>query len=238
MEVGEVFLIQRCLVVLVSFFLLALATTPISSEAAEKEKLYIEQGEKVTLFHPLKMAPSRKMNEKVITITNKNKSSVKIATSFEFHLKKEGLDSQRLQDMLKHYEMKAEVQHLGKVHRVDWTSLTELDDEIQALQIDQLPANESLEIIYSIRLLETAHNDFQDVTLHGELLIDSLTDKSPVEAVVKDKEEKSGNSLPKTATETWTYMYIGVLLSIGGAALLIYYSIRGVQRKRGNVYGG
>ncbi|KMJ58924.1 hypothetical protein AB685_07565 [Bacillus sp. LL01] len=238
MEVGEVSLIQKCLVVLVSAFVLIFATTPLSTKAADKEKLYIEQGEQVALFHPMKLAPSRKMKEKVITITNKNENSLEIASSFEFYLEKEGLDQQRLQGMLGYYEMSAEIRHLGIVHMIDWTSLSEVDDKIRALQLKSLPSKESLEIFYSIRLLETAHNDFQAVTLHGELMIDSLTDKSQVETVVKDKEEKSENSLPKTATETWTYMYIGILLSIGGAALLIYYSIRGVQRKRGNVYGG
>lgn len=238
MEVGEVSLIQRCLVVLASVFVLISATAPVSANAADKEKLYIEQGEQVTLFHPMKLAPSRMMEDKAITITNRNEKLLDIATSFQFHLEKDGLNPEKLQNLLEYYEMNAEIQHLGKVHKIEWTSLTEVDDKIRALQLKTLPANKSLEIIYSIRLLETADNDFQGVTLHGELVIDSLTDKSQVETIVKNKEEKSENSLPKTATETWTFMYIGILLSIGGMALLIYYSIRGIQKKRGNVYGG
>ncbi|MGD6778720.1 LPXTG cell wall anchor domain-containing protein [Sutcliffiella horikoshii] len=230
-------MIQRCLVVLVSAFVLILATNPFSTKAADKENLYIEQGKQVTLFHPVKLAPSRVMEEKVITITNKNKISVEFAASFQFYLEKNDFESQKLQQMLEFYEMSAEVHLQGKVHHIDWTSLTEVNEELQALKLNQIPSKESLEIMYSIRLLETAHNDFQAITLHGELLIDSMTEKSQVETIVKDKGDTKGNSLPKTATETWTIMYIGILLSIGGSALLIYYSIRVFQRKRGNVYG-
>ncbi|WP_404468891.1 LPXTG cell wall anchor domain-containing protein [Sutcliffiella horikoshii] len=231
-------MIQRCLVVLVSAFVFILVTTPFSTKAADMESLYIEQGEQVTLFHPVKLAPSRVMEEKVITIKNKNDSSVEIAASFQFYLEKSELDSQKLQQMLEFYEMSAEIHLRGKVHHIEWTSLTDVNDRLQALQLNQIPSKDSLEIIYSIRLLETAHNDFQAVTLNGELLIDSLTEKSQVETIVKDKEDTKGNSLPNTATETWTFMYIGILLTIGGSALLIYYSIRVFQRKRGNVYGG
>ncbi|KPB04645.1 LPXTG cell wall anchor domain-containing protein [Bacillus sp. CHD6a] len=223
---------------LVSALVFILVTTPFSTKAANLENLYIEQGEQVTLFHPVKLAPSRVMEEKVITITNKNEEAVEFAASFHFYLEKNGLESQKLQQMLEFYELSAKIHLPGKVHHINWTSLTEVNEKLQELELNQIPSKGSLEIMYSIRLLETAHNDFQAVTLHGELFIDSLTEKSQVGTIVKNKEETKGNSLPKTATDTWTFMYIGILLSIGGSALLIYYSIRMIQRKRGNLYGG
>lgn len=229
-------MINRYLVVIITSIVVCVFA-PLSTNAAEKENLYIEQGEEVKLFHPVNLAPSRMMEKKVVTITNKNETPVEIKTAIKFYLEKEGLDSLRLEKMLDFYEMSAEIHFQGKLHMMEWTSLSQVNEKIHELQLNKMPSKESLEIIYSIRLLEAAHNDFQAVTLHGELVVESMTDKSKIETIVKDKENTKGNSLPNTATETWKYLYVGILLSIGGAALLIYFSIRGAQRKRGNVYG-
>ncbi|MFE7060524.1 hypothetical protein ACFVAD_00055 [Sutcliffiella sp. NPDC057660] len=214
-----------------------IAISPYIANAAEIEKLYIEQGEDVKLFHPIKLAPSRVTEEKNITITNKNEHIVKIDTSFHFHLEKEGLDEKTLQNMLFLYEIKVEFKHQGTLHTIPWTSLNEVINPMDSLDIKQLTPNDSIELAYSIRLHKNASNTYQAVTLHGELMIDSLTDRSQVETVVTDKENQMENSLPNTATDNWTYFYLGTLLVTGGVALLIYYFIRVLRKKRGNVYG-
>ncbi|WP_226682164.1 hypothetical protein [Sutcliffiella horikoshii] len=96
------------MIVLVSALVFILVTTPFSTKAADMENRYIEQGGHVTLFHLVKLAPSRVMEEKVITITNKNEYSVEIAASFRFNLEKSGLESQKLQHMLEFFEMSSE----------------------------------------------------------------------------------------------------------------------------------
>lgn len=222
------------MVVVVAAGILLFFMKPLSILADEKESLLIEQGEKVSLFEPIKLAPSRIMEEQTITITNPNKRTVEIETTLQFQLEKEGLDQQTLSEMLNFYEIQMKIDYQGTTHTLDWTSLNQVNDHLQALQLEKLPPNESLQFTYSIRLDEAATNEFQSIVLAGELIVKSLTDKKDkVETIINDKD---GKHLPNTATNTWNYFYIGTLLLIGGAALVIFYSIRMFQRKRGVNY--
>ncbi|WP_096156682.1 hypothetical protein [Bacillus sp. FJAT-45066] len=226
-------LVRSFLLVALALILVFFFKPPPVVYADGKETLFIEQG-KTTLLDPVKLAPSRELEEKTVTVRNDNEVPVDIDIAFNFYLHNNDLNQDTLAEMLSMYEIKGKVSVNERIYSYSWTTLDDWNDFLKTLELTTINAKEAVEFTYVVRLNELASNDFQLATLHGELTIRSLTDK--IEKVHTEIKDDTTNELPKTATNLWNLLYIGTLLIIAGLAILIYYSIRFAQWRRGAIY--
>jgi LPXTG-motif cell wall-anchored protein len=154
---------------------------------------------------------------KEIQIKNTGSLSLNMWESFQFKLRKEGMDNDTLEKMLSNYYIKPIFYKNGEQLTIDglttsWTKATAFNvlyNEKKDRVLTTLKPGDTLMVNLAIQLVQNADNTFQNAQLSIDMFVGGAMGLL------------ANSLLPNTATNSFNLFSIGILITILG--ILLYF---------------